>query len=92
MSSARIVVAFLAGSTLGGVGGWLLAAQQAKVAVLAGPYSDNYRPALTAIAEAQAKLQTGNTNVIEQLQAAEAQIRSAQDWSRRFLGLSDENN
>ena len=65
--------------------------QQARVAVLSGPYSDNYGPALSAIADAKAKLQAGDTNVMEQLHTADVQIRAAQDWSRRFLGQTHED-
>lgn len=46
----------------------------------------NYGPALSAITKAKAKLQGGDTNVMEQLQVAETQIRAAQIWSRGFIG------
>lgn len=83
----RTFAGLLVGLAIGAAGGWFVARQQARVAVLSGPYSDNYGPALSAIAEAKTKLQAGDTNVMEQFQRADAQIRAAQDWSRRFLQL-----
>lgn len=64
------------------VGFWIgsfLAGQRARVAVLAGSHSDNFGPALQALAHAKAKLRSGDTNVTQQLQAAETQIRAARD-------------
>jgi hypothetical protein len=81
-----IILALLVGSVVGGLGGFFIGREQARVAVLSGPYSDNYKPALTAIAEAKAKLQAGDTNVIEQLTAAQGKIEQAQQWTRGFLG------
>lgn len=77
---------FLVGIALGGTVGWLMATQQARVAVFAGPYSDNYGPALTAIAEAKVRLNPGDTDVLRHLVTAEDQIRAAQRWSEWFLG------
>lgn len=81
MKPIAIIILFLTG--LGA--GWFIEAQRARVAVLSGPYSDNYGPALTAIADAKARLQAGDTNVMTQLQTAETNIQAAQTWSRRFL-------
>jgi len=86
MAYARTFAGLLVGVAIGAAGGWFIASQQARVAVLSGPYSDNFGPALSAIADAKAKLRVGDTNVWEQLQAADAQIRAAQSWSQRFLG------
>lgn len=86
MAKARIATAFLIGGVTGGVIAWLMATQQAKVAVFAGPYSDNYGPALTAIAEAKVRLNPGDTDVLRHLLVAEDQIRAAQRWSEWFLG------
>jgi hypothetical protein len=60
--------------------------------VIAGPDSDNYGPALSAIADAKAKLRAGDTNLMEQLQTAEAEIRAAQRWTRRFLGQPEDSS
>ena len=71
------------------MGGWLCANHFTHVAMLSGPYSDNYAPALSAIAEARTKLQSGDTNVFSQLDAAQKHIEQAQQWTRRFLGQPD---
>ena len=81
----RIIVTFLLGLILGWLGGSFLANQRARIAVLSGPYSDNYGPARVEIAQAMDKLRAGNTNVIEHLAAADAQIEKAQQWAKRFL-------
>ena len=86
MKSRQIILAALIGFVLGALSGWYLATLRAQVAILSGPYSDNYGPAHSAITEAKAKLQTGDTNVFEQLSAAELQIEHAQRWTKRFLG------
>jgi hypothetical protein len=62
---------------------------QARMALTAGPYSDNYPPALAAIAEAKVKIQSGNTNVLENLNVAQDQIEQAQHWTRQLLGQQD---
>ncbi len=81
----RLVIVAIAGGLIG----YLIAREQARVAVLSGPYSDNYEPALLAIGEAKAKLQAGDTNVFKNLNEAEIQIMQAQRWTRRFLGQPD---
>jgi hypothetical protein len=91
MAHARTFAGLLVGVVIGAAGGWFVARQQARVAVLSGPYSDNYGPALSAIADAKAKLHAGDTNVMEQLKTADTQIRAAQDWSRRFLGQTHDD-
>ena len=91
MSHARTFTGLLVGVVIGAAGGWFIASRQARLAVLSGPYSDNYGPALSAIADAKAKLHAGDTNVIEQLETADAQIRAAQEWSRRFLGQTHDD-
>ena len=91
MSHARTFAGLLVGLAIGAAGGWFVARQQARVAILSGPYSDNYGPALSAIADAKAKLHDGDTNVMEQLKTADTQIRAAQDWSRRFLGQTHDD-
>ena len=90
MTHARTFAGLLVGVAIGAAGGWFIARQQARVAVLSGPYSDNYGPALTAITNAQTKLQAGDTNIAQQLQTAETEIKAAQAWSRRFLGHDNE--
>ncbi len=77
------------GLLLGALGGYFVAREQARVALIGGPYSDNYQPALAAIAEAQAKIRSGDTNVLESLNVAQDQIEQAQQWTRRFLGQPD---
>ena len=92
MAHARTFAGLLVGVAIGAAGGWFVARQQGRVAVLSGPYSDNYGPALSAIAAANAKLHAGgDTNVMEQLKTADTQIRAAQDWSRRFLGRTHDD-
>jgi hypothetical protein len=86
MKLAQILLGCSLGFVLGAWGGYRFAALRAETALIAGPASDNYPPALAAISEAKAKLASGDTNVIEQLQAAQNQIEKAQEWTRRFLG------
>lgn len=86
MKPIAIIIALVVGLAVGFWAGSYLAGQRARGAILSGPYSDNYGPALSAIADAKAKLHAGDTNVMEQLQTAETQITAAQEWSRRFLG------
>ena len=74
---------------LGAWGGYRLALVRTKTALIAGPASDNYPPALAAITEAKTKLASGDTNVLDQLQTAQEQIEKAQEWTRRFLGQQD---
>jgi uncharacterized membrane protein len=90
MTHVRTFAGLLVGIAIGVGGVWFVVRQQGRIAVLSGPYSDNYGPALSAIADAKAKLHAGDTNIIEQLQTAEIQIRAAQDWSKRFLGLTND--
>ena len=86
MKSARSVITLILGFALGALVGSFIAREQARVAVLSGPSSDNYGPARSEIAQAVTKLRAGDTNVIDHLTAADAQIRQAQQWSERFLG------
>ena len=79
-----LVVAFMAGS--------FSARERARIGVLSGPLSDNYDPALEAIANARAKLRAGDTNILEQLQIAESHIKAAQKWSIHFLGQRETNS
>jgi len=73
-------------AAIGALVGWFFSRHLAHMAVVSGPYSDNYGPALSAIGDAKAKLQSGDTNVLPELSKAEDQIRQAQQWSRKFLG------
>jgi hypothetical protein len=86
MKPARIIVALIIGVVLGWFAGSFIARERARVAVIAGPDSDNYRQARSELADALEKLRSGNTNVIGHLTAADAQIEKAQQWTRRFLG------
>jgi 3-deoxy-D-manno-octulosonic-acid transferase len=86
MKAAQITVAFIIGILIGAVCGNFLGRTSARVAVLSGPYSDNFQPALAALGEAKAKIQAGDTNVLNNLREAEAQIIQAQRWSERFVG------
>ncbi len=74
---------------IGAVVGSYVAREQTRAALIAGPYSDNYPPALAAIAEAKARIQSGGTNVLDNLNVAQDQIEQAQQWTRRFLGQKD---
>ncbi len=86
MKPAQIILSFLIGIMLGAFGGYLFERAAARAAVMSGPDSDNYGPALSAIGEAKAKLQAGDTNVFKKLGEAESHIRQAQRWTREFLG------
>ncbi len=86
MKPAPIIIALLLGILIGALGGLFYARAHARAAVIGGPDSDNYPPALAAIAEAKAKLLAGDKNVIEHLDEAESEIKQAQEWTRRFLG------
>jgi hypothetical protein len=83
------MIGLMIGIVLGLLGGWLMAREQARVAIIGGPDSDNYPQSLSAIAEAKAKIQAGDTNILTQLDKAEAEIRQAQQWTRRFIGQPD---
>ena len=89
MKPAQIILGLLIGIVLGALGGCFLAREQARLAVIAGPDSDNYPPALAAIAEAKTKIQSGDTNVLDNLNEAQSQIFRAQQWTSRFLGQQD---
>lgn len=89
MKPSQIMIGLMIGIVLGTMGGWLLAREQARAAIIGGPDSDNYPQALVAIAEARAKVQVGDTNVLMHLDEAEAEIRQAQQWTRRFIGQQD---
>ena len=80
---------FVVGLVVGITVGFLFARFQARMSVLAGPYSDDYEPARRAISQATDSLRAGNTNVFEQLQTADTHLSSAQRWARRFMGDSD---
>ena len=86
MKPAQIIVSLILGFVLGALADSFMARERARVAVIAEPDSDNYRQTRSEIAEATAKLRSGNTNVIEHLTAADAQIEKAQQWTKRFLG------
>jgi hypothetical protein len=79
------VVGLVAGVTIGA----LAARFNARLAVLSGPYSDDYAPARTAIARATERLRTGDTNVFEDLQTADTHLSNAQRWANRFMGETD---
>jgi len=81
------VLGLLLGFFLGALVGGVVAREKARAVLLSGPSSDNYPPALAAIAEAKSKIQSGDTNVLEHLNDAQRQIEQAQKWSERFCGL-----
>ena len=85
------IITLLIGLLVGFWAGSFFAGQRARAAVLSGPYSDNFGPARTELAQAITKLRSGNTNVFEHLTAADGQIERAQQWSRHFLELEDGN-
>ena len=86
MKRAQIIIALIIGFVLGLFVGSFIGRERARNAVIAGPESDNYPQARSQLAEAMEKLRSGNTNVIENLTAADAQIEKAQQWTSRFLG------
>ena len=89
MKPGQVMLGLLIGATFGVLVGWFFARGQARVDVMSGPYSDNFDPALEAIAQTREKLQSGDTNVFEHLNAAQAQIQRAQKWTEWFLGQPD---
>ncbi len=80
-----LLIGIAVGIALGASGGWFLARRADRGAVLCGPYSDNYGPALAAIARAREALPPGDGKAAAELDEAEAQIRSAQAWARGFI-------
>jgi hypothetical protein len=92
MKTAQTLLSLIIAAAIGVLIGWFFANQRAKIAILSGPYSDNYVPALIEISRAKSKLLTGETNVMEHLDAAEFQIKAAQIWSKRFLNTSEGSN
>ena len=74
----------LIGVLIGLICGYSLSSLRARRAIIEGPASENYPPALSAIADAKSKLAAGDTNVIQLLHEAESQIERARQWSRRF--------
>jgi len=86
MKPAQIIIALIVGFVLGLFVGSFIARERARTALLAGPDSDNYPQARAQLAEAMEKLRSGNTNVMENLAAADAEIEKAQQWTKRFLG------
>ena len=86
MKPSQIIFGLLIGILLGGPAGYLLAREQARAAIVAGPDSDNYPPALAAILEAKERIRSGDTNVIGYLDVAQSQIEQARLWTRRFIG------
>ena len=81
-SGLGIFAALLVGAFIGG----FVAKMQSRAAVLSGPYSDNFGPALRAIADAETKLHSGNTNVFAELDTVQTQIKQAEAWTKQFLG------
>jgi hypothetical protein len=65
--------------------GYQMAWGQARGAILAGPSSDNYGPALSAISAAREKLRGDDKEVRAELDKAQAEIEQAQHWTDRFL-------
>jgi hypothetical protein len=90
MKPVQIFIGLIIGIVLGLLGGWNLDRERAIAAIIGGPDSDNYPPALAAIAEARAKIQAGDTNILTHLDEAAEEIKKAQLWTRRFIGQKDE--
>jgi hypothetical protein len=65
--------------------GYQMAWSQARGAILAGPSSDNYGPALRAISAAREKLHGDDQEARVELDKAQAQIEQAQRWTDKFL-------
>jgi hypothetical protein len=74
MVQARAFASLVVGLAICAAGGWFIARGQASYAILMGPYSDNYGPALSAIEDCKAKLRAGDTDIKEQLQTAESHL------------------
>ena len=68
--------------------GHRMAAWQARMAVVCGPYSDDYGPALEALDTAKAKLARGEVNVIQELDQAALHVKNARTWAEKFIGHS----
>ena len=91
MKPGQIMLGFAVGVILGGLGGCFFEREQTRGALIGGPYSDDYLPALAAIDEAKAKIQSGDTNVMQQLETIRTGIEHAQRWTVRFLGGTDDS-
>jgi hypothetical protein len=91
MKPISVIIALAVGSAFGFGAGSFLTSLQNRNAVLAGPYSDNLIPAHLELERAKSKLRAGDTNIIEHLEAADAQIENAIQWSKHFTGLKDGN-
>ena len=65
--------------------GYRMAWSQARGAIMAGPSSDNYGPALSAISAAREKLRGDDQEARAELDKAQAQIEQAQRWTDTFL-------
>ncbi|WP_309720478.1 hypothetical protein [Armatimonas sp.] len=65
--------------------GYQMAWSQARGAIMAGPSSDNYGPALRAISAAREKLRGDDQEARAELDKAQAQIEQAQRCTKTFL-------
>ena len=84
MLSVRTFMALVVGSLLGSVAGFYVGNKGARLAIITGPYSDDLRPALNAIDEAQTKLDAGNCDVSKHLELASVHLRHSIEWTNRF--------
>lgn len=61
-----------------------------RAAVLSGPYSDDYGPALRLVSQAKAKIATGDSSISQELDGIENHIERAQNWAYRFTSGTDD--
>ena len=90
MKPIPIILALVLGLACGWFAGTFSTWRLARVHVRSGPYSDGLQPARDDLAQASRKLRTGDTNVADHINAADAQLKRAQDWTRQFLGERSE--
>ncbi len=90
IKNAICCLSLFAALGVGFVAGQWRATLQARVDVLSGPYSDDYGPALEAIATAKEKLEAGDSEITAELDRAQFHIENAQRWARSFIDQEDE--
>jgi hypothetical protein len=57
-----------------------------RASAMSGPLSDDFDPALNALAAARKKAAAGDNNIADELDLAERHIESAKRWMQHFAG------
>ena len=82
----KYVITTVVAFTLGLAIGWFVAYERAQVAILSGPYSDHYDPAISDLEKAMAALDGEDAEVREHIESAQEHIVASRDWARHYLG------